>query len=40
MKVTLVSFIALEVPYFMEGEKIHISVKYLYFIRIKYHLNP
>jgi hypothetical protein len=36
MKVTLVFFIAPEVPYFIEWEKIHISVKYLYFIRIKY----
>ena len=36
MKVTLVPFIALEVPIFMEGEKVHMSSKYLFLIRIKY----
>jgi hypothetical protein len=36
MKVTLVPFIALEVPFFMEGEKVHMSSKYLFLIRIKY----
>jgi hypothetical protein len=36
MKVTLVSFIAPEVPYFMEGKNVHIWVKYLYLVMIKY----
>jgi len=36
MEVTLVSFIAPEVPSFMERKKVHILVKYLCLVMIKY----
>ena len=36
MEVTMVPFIIVEVPFFMQGENVHISTKYICLVRIKY----